>query len=629
MSVRYLIIVVAGMLIAGQLQAQKKDLFMSRELQQAYQNDSRSFTGAPGENYFQNTADYSIDARFEPESGVLRGEQTIVYKNNSPDTLNRLVLRVLMNIFQKGVERDFNLGSEDLHDGVEIDDFTIDHRKVNDAGAARLLRDRGTIYMVGLADPLLPGERTEISLDWKVQLPQHVTIRMGQYGEQHNWFVAYWYPHISVYDDVYGWDTHPFRGSAEFYYDFNDYDIRLTLPGEYLVWATGLLQNPEDVYQDRILSRISRARKTEEVVPVVTTKDLEEEAVLKNKDEHTWHFKASEVPDFSFAVSKKYIWDGTSVEVDPQTGRRTFVSAVYDTSSTDFHQVADISRETIRLFSEEIMNVPFAYPKLTAFNGGGGMEFPMMINDGDAPSYQGTVHLTAHEIGHNYFPFYVMTNESYYAFMDEGLISFLPRDVEEKMVEGFNPFESLVGGYADNAGNGMEVPLMVKSYIISDYATYRTHAYQRPGTAFYLLRELVGREAFHKALKAYITRWAKKHPTPYDFFYTFEDVLDRDLSWFWIPWFFEFGYPDLAVGEVRTTGSKHQISIIKKGNMPVPVHLTITYADGSRQVIERSCEIWEKSNTHQVSVDADKDIQKVKLGHPNIPDAFEKNNVRR
>lgn len=627
MFVRYFIVALAGVLFAGQLQAQEEDFFIPRELQKAYQQGTRSYSGAPGENYFQNTADYDIDARFEPESGKLQGEQTIAYRNNSPDTLKHLVMRVFMNIFQEGVERDFDVGPVDLHEGVEIENLRVNGEKVYGSGVPRLLNGRGTIQKILLADPVLPGEEVDVSMEWKVQLPQHVAIRMGQYGKDHNWFVAYWYPHISVYDDVYGWDTHPFTGSAEFYYDFNDYDVRLTVPGDYMVWATGILQNPDNNYQSRILSRISRAKKTEEVVPIVTAEDLEKKVVLKDRREHTWHFTASQVPDFSFAVSKKYIWDGTSLEVDHQTGRRTFVSAVYDTSSDDFHQVAEVSRETIRMFSEEIMGVPFAYPKLTAFNGSGGMEFPMMINDGDASSYQGTVHLTAHEIGHNYFPFYVMTNESYYAFMDEGLISFLPRIVEEKMIEGFNSFESLVKGYASHAGNGMEVPLMVKSYMLSDYAAYRIHAYQRPGTAFYHLRELVGKGDFQKALKAYISRWAKKHPTPYDFFYTFEDVLDRDLGWFWKPWFFEFGYPDLAVGQVHTSGSRQYINILKKGNIPVPIHLTVTYNDGSKEVIERSAEIWKKSSQHHIAVDAGRDIRKIQLGHANIPDAFPDNNT--
>jgi len=625
--VRKMLLLLTLIVVSVASRAQEKDVYMPRELQQAYEEGTRSHSGKPGPNYFQNSASYDIQASFRPESGLLEGSEQIQYRNNSPDTLDHLVFRVFMNIFQKGVERDFGVGPADLHEGVDINNLTVDGRQLGSKGGPRLLRGSGTVYVVGLSEPLMPGESKEISLDWEVELPTHVTVRMGKYGEANNWFVGYWYPHISVYDDVYGWDTHPFTGSAEFYYDFNDYDVRLTLPGEYMVWATGLLQDPSQYYQKPVLDRIQQAKTTDEVVPIAKAEDLEKGQVLTDRKEHTWHFKAQGVPDFSFAVSKEYIWDATSVEVDPQTGRRTFVSAVYDTGSRDFHEVAEISRETIRLLSEEIMGVPFAYPKLTAFNGSGGMEFAMMINDGDAADYQSTVHLTAHEIGHNYFPFYVMTNESYYAFMDEGLISFLPRMVEERLVEGFNPWRGLVQGYAANAGTKSELPLMVKSYVISDYPTYRVHAYQRPGTAFYLLRELVGDQSFHKALKAYIQRWAKKHPTPYDFFFTFEDVLGRDLSWFWKPWFFEFGYPDLAVASVNKAEGQHLITIQKKGNMPVPLHLKVTFEDGSQQVIEQSAEIWRNREEYGVKVSGDKAIEKIELGHENIPDSRPQNNI--
>lgn len=608
--------------------AQSRDLYMPRELQEAYEEGTRSFSGKPGPAYFQNTAQYHIEARFQPESGVLEGREDILYQNNSPDTLENIVMRVFMNLFQKGVERDFGLGPADIHQGVDISNLKVNGNEVGTKGGPRLLSDRGTIYVIALDQPVEPGGKATLSLNWKVQLPTHVTVRMGKYGKGANWFVAYWYPHISVYDDVYGWDTHPFTGSAEFYYDFNDYNVKLTLPGDYMVWATGILQEPEKHYREPVLSRIERAGKTEEVVPIVKPGDHEKDRVLKDREQHTWHFVAEGVPDFSFAVSKKYVWDATSVEVDHETGRRTFISAVYDTSSTDFHQVADISRQTIRLFSDQIMGVPFAYPKLTAFNGSGGMEFPMMINDGDVGDYQGAVHLTAHEIGHNYFPFYVMTNESYYAFMDEGLISFLPRLVEEELVDNYNPFRGLVAGYANNAGRGIEIPLMVKSYMISNYASYRIHAYQRPGTAFYMLRKLVGKEPFHKALRTYISRWAKKHPTPYDFFYTMEDVLDRDLSWFWKPWFFEFGYPDLAVEDVgRKKSGAQQITILKKGNMPVPIYLKITFRDGSQKIMEHSSEVWKNKQQYRVKIPANKAIKRVELGNENIPDAYVRNNV--
>lgn len=624
---RKIFMIFISLLLMSELSAQEEELFIPTELQKAYDKGTRSYTGEPGPSYFQNQADYTIEAEFNPETGLLNGSEVITYQNNSPDTLGHLTIRVYMNFFRKGAERDFGVYPSDLHGGVDIRNFKVDGKKLNSPGGPQQLRGGGTVQLIELLDPLEPGGQSTITLDWEVQLPTDMTVRMGKYGEDNNWFVAYWYPHVAVYDDISGWDTHPFTGSAEFYYDFSDFEVKLTLPGDYMVWATGLQQNTEETYKQAIVDRMKQAKQTEEVIPIVTPEDHKKNDVLRSGKTKTWHFKADKVPDFAFAVSKNYIWDATSVEVDAETGRRTFVSAVYDRNSKDFHQVAEISRKTIKMFSEEIFGVPFAYPQLTAFNGSGGMEFPMMINDGDADTYQGTVHLTAHEIGHNYFPFTVMTNESYYAFMDEGMISFLPREVEGELIDDFKPFRSILKGFEQAAGNMNEVPLMVKSYMISDYSSYRLHAYVRPANAFYFLRKLVGEEKFHKALKTYIERWSWKHPTPYDFFFTFEDVLDTDLSWFWKPWFFEFGYPDLAIGEVRKNEREYLVEIRKMGNLPLPVLVKIEYEDGTQKTIRKKASVWKEGNeTYEVSVSNDKKIRSVQLGSSAIPDVNHKNN---
>jgi hypothetical protein len=619
-----------GMLALSSLKAQESELYMPRRLQKAYQNNTRSFNGAAGANYYQNTASYDIRARFEPESGILEGEETITYHNNSPDTLERLVLRVYMNFFRKGVSRDFSIPASDLHDGVSIKNLTVNNRELNSPGGPQLSSEFGTIYTIKLLNPIMPDGDAKISLNWKVQLPTEVAIRMGRYGEGNNWMVAYWYPQVSVYDDIYGWDTHPFAGSAEFYNDFNDYDVRLTLPADYMVWGTGILQNPEQHYNNEILKRIEKAKRVEEVVSIVTRDDIEKNNVLKDKEEHTWHFVAEDVPDFAFATSREYLWDGTSVEIDPRSERRTFVSAVYEPEASFFDQVAEIGRKVIKLFSGEVMGTPFAYPRLTVFNGSGGMEFPMIINDGDISSFEGTVHLTAHEIGHNYFPFYVMTNESYYAFMDEGLITFLPRLAEKKIVEDHEPFSDLIAQYESHAGTMREIPLMIKSYMISDYYAYRIHAYQRPATAFYLLREYLGGEAFHKALKEYIERWAKKHPTPYDFFFTFEDVLNQDLSWFWEPWFFELGYPDLAVSNVTQEDGLTTVIVRKKGQLPVPVHLEVAFTNGEKEVYNRPMDVWKNGKEEiQFELKEKESIDIIRLGNERIPDIRDENNMYR
>ncbi len=621
---RYLILL-ALLTVSASLSAQKNNLFVPKELQEAYKNKTRSYTGEPGMNYFQNRSDYEIKADFDPGTGLIKGSEKITYTNNSPDTLNYIVIRLHMNFFKRGIERDFSIPAFDLHDGVNIKNFTIDGKHLNTKDGPQLRRDMGTVQMVQLQDPIAPGSKASLSIDWETQLPQKVAIRMGQYG-QNNWFVAYWYPQISVYDDISGWDTHLFTGSAEFYNDFSDFDVTITVPSDYTVWATGILQEPEEHFQPEIYDRFKEAHETDSVVHIITKEDLENQAVLKNST--SWNFKAEHVPDFAFATSSGYLWDGTSISLDSTKDERVFVNAAYKKDSKDFHKVAGLGREIIRLFSQKIMQADFPYPKLTAFNGRGGMEFPMMINDGDVSSHAGTVHLTAHEIGHNYFPFYVMTNESYYAFMDEGLVSFLPREVENYMLEDYNSFDELIAGYESAAGSMKEIPLMVKSYMISDYSAYRTHAYTRPGTAFYLLKNMLGEKDFNKALKAYIERWKWKHPTPYDFFFTFEDVLERDLSWFWKPWFFEFGYPDLAIKEINHSGNQYKVVVEKVGNMPVPVKLKIHYENGNAKLIEKKATVWKEGNAeYTVTFELDRELEKVELGSGTIPDIDRENNI--
>lgn len=614
---RTLFAFLAFSLLAGQAYCQ---MFIPGEFRDALEEGTRSIDGKPGEAYFQNYADYVLDVDFNPRTGHLDGNAEITYYNLSPDTLNRLVVRNHMNLFKKGVPRDFNVGEADLHDGVEISDVQIDGEKIPDNYDN--IRHNGTIMTISLPEPLAPGEKTALSLNWAFPLPKEVSIRYGRYGED-NWMVAYWYPQIAVYDDISGWDTHPFTGSAEFYNDFNNFDVSITVPEDYLVWATGLLQDEEKHFTGEILDRLRLSRESDDVVHVLKEEDINEGGFLK--DRQKWRYVAESAPDFAFAVSRSYIWDATSVEVEP--GRRVWVDAVYKTNSKDFHKVARLSAEIIDLFSADVIGEPYPYPKMTAFNGSGGMEFPMIINDGDASSHEGTVHLTAHEIGHTYFPFHVMTNESFYAFMDEGLVSFIPRIVNGIMLDDNSPMRGIVQSYAAQASTFRQVPLMVPSDMISDYAAYRVHAYTRPANAFFVLQQMLGEERFKEVIFEYIQRWKKKHPTPYDFFNTVEDVTGKDLTWFWNPWFFEKGYPDLAIQRIKKGKKSYEVLIEKRGNLPVPVRLKIRYEDGTEETIERSAEIWKESDVFNYQIPENKTISFIYLGGMNIPDSYPGNNL--
>jgi hypothetical protein len=633
------------MLSAGSLLSQQGDLFIPREIQQAYENGTRSYSGKPGENYFQNHADYDIDAEFHPKTGRLEGSEQITYHNNSPDTLKYIALRLYMNFYRKGIDRDYEIPQEDIHEGIKIKHFAYNGTRLDSIDGPKADKERGTIQMIPLPEPIKPEDEATLSIDWEVELPEKSTIRFGETREN-NWFVAYWYPRISVYNDITGvyidgdktyrsgWDATPWTGAEEFYNDFSDYDVSLSVPEDYVVWATGILQEPGQHFKPKILKRFRMAHESDTVVPIITSEDIQKKEILRSN--RPWHFQAEQVPDFAFATSKKYLWDGTSVRASASDTRRIFVSSAYPINHNLFNRAAMISRDIIDLFPEQIIPARFPFPKLTAVSAGedfgGGMEYPMMNNCTD---YEDTLRMKiilAAELIHNYFPFHVMTNESDYAFLDEGLTSLLSDQTLTQITKKLNladEQEHFSSTYEAMAGSRRDIPPMTQSYMVSDYPAYFHYAYDRPGAAYYLLKQMVGEKSFIRALGAFMERWEGKHPTPYDFFFTFEDVLNRDLSWFWEPWFFDFGYPDLAIEDVKNTDSGHHITIKQKGKLPVPVDLTVWLDNGSTKEINKSPAVWKNRDHYEVTLDSDQPIDSIKLEHQTVPDVYPENNAYR
>ncbi len=341
-------------------------------------------------------------------------------------------------------------------------------------------------------------------------------------------------------------------------------------------------------------------------------------------DLNTWYFSAKNLTDFSFAVSNSYLWDAGNVVIGDSP---ILINAVYYKESEEFSEVAEITKKTL-LQLTEIMGVDYPYPQMTAFNGEGGMEFPMMVNDGDMGSRNGALFVTAHEESHTYFPFYVGTNEQKYAWMDEGLITFLPKAIEDSLShdEGYNSFSRNIRTYSYYAGTEYDQPPMIPSDQLMGM-TYMYVSYSRSAVAFYVLKDILGEQLFTQCLTEFIYRWKGKHPTPYDFFYTYEDVSKQDLDWFWTPWFFEFGYPDLAIkGIIREKGNT-QIEIENIGKFPVPIDLVITYSDGSTQSVTESANIWKEGKESKIIEIANKeDIIKVDINTRSVPDANRANN---
>ena len=602
------------------------DLYMPKEIKQSYDKGTRTYDGTAGKNYFVNKTNYSIKAEFNPETRLLEGEETITYTNNSPDSLKFIYFNLYQDLFKKGNKRDRDIGFVDITDGVQINKIVYNNKEID--VKSKNVSNYSSMLKIKLPKKLAPGETSDIDINWNFTLPGKVHVRMGTYGDK-NFFIAYWYPKVAVYDDIVGWNKIGHSGFAEFYNDFGDFDVEITVPGEYNIWSTAVLQNSEDLYTKKYLKRIAKSKETEDIIPIITVEDRKKGDILKKAEKHVWKFKSEQTPDFAFAVSKTYIWDATSLK---SGDRRISVNAVYKPDSKDFHEVAEISRNSIKYFTEEIPAVPYPYPQLTAFNGsGGGIEFPGMINDGDMRTKVWTLRLTSHEIGHAYFPFYTGLNEQKYAWMDEGLISFFPQFVIEKYTdkEDFVFIKYNISIYNHSAGTFNDIPLMISSDIIGNYPTYRFNAYVRSSVSFYLLYQYIGKEKFSKGLNLFTERWKNKHPIPYDLFYTFNEVAGEDLAWFWKPWFFEFGHADLSIKKTYSTEVNKVIVIIEnKTGFPVPIHLTAEYENGETKLIEANMKIWSKGEqTYKLHV-PEKGLKKLILNTETIPDAYPDDNVK-
>lgn len=610
---------ILAVLLAGALFAQNFEIntYMPLNIKEAVAKGFRTTDGKPGPNYVQNEVDYRIEAELLPLEGKVKGKITIKYKNNFPVALEKLVLRLYQDSFRKGNVRDFQVDPRDIHDGTVITNLVVNGFEVDPAGEK--VNRGGTLMTIKLDQPLATGAIATLSMNWEAKLPEISRVRMGKYSDS-TFFVAYWYPQMSVYDDLQGWDESSYTMNHEFYNNFADFDVKITAPEGYLVWATGELQNPTEVYSESILKGFEKAKASDEIVKIITAATKNELKTQKGKN--TFHYVAKYVPDFAFASAVDYLWDASSMVVDGKTGRKAFISAVYDENSNDFYDVADISRKAIKYFSEDLPGWPYPYPVMTVFNGQGGMEFPMMVNDGSTENYASAVGLTAHEIAHTYFPFFMGTNEVKYAHMDEGWAVMLPFKFQKELGK-YNPIHRQLKGWEERAGREYEVPPMVPSNQLRGQ-TYRMTAYNRPATAYLMLQDLMGEDKFREAIRYYISLWNGKHPMPYDFFNSMSSFYGEDLSWFFEPWFFNWDYPDLSLK--FESGTEYTVENL--GRLPIPVKIFLAEGTDKKLVYYQPASIWKDGKTSiKITLPTPDKMTWYQLGDENTPDVNRMDNV--
>ncbi len=597
--------------------SQQAELPVSIEFRKAIDKGTRTLDGHPGIKYWTNSSDYNIIASFDPATAVIDGQETIVYRNNSPDTLKMLVFRLYQDVWKKGAVRDFTAPEKDLNDGTRIFELYVNGLKISQEKIKR----SGTLMYVYLPEKILPRSQTEIKVSWQCQIPVHRAIRYGKYGEN-TFFVGYWYPEIAVYDDVFGWNTRGFTGIQEYHNDHNNFDVTIKIKAPNLVWAPGELTNYKEIFTDKIIKRIENAKKSESVVKIITKDDLNKK-ILRKKGEIQWHFVAKNIPEFPFATSDHYVWDASILKLK---NKNVLVSAVYNPENGMFYSMVGLVKEIISLFSNFIPGVEFPYPAMTVFNGGGAMEYPMMVNLAHFEDTCSNIYVVAHEVGHTYFPFLTGVNEVQFPWMDEGLINFFPRLVSSKIDTSCHYIKTMQQKYKAVAGSSFDLPVMTPAGVLGNWQYYRNIAYNKPAIAFYELMNYIGEEKFIEALKGYTQTWKYKHAYPYDFFYYFNYALKTNLNWFWKAFFFDWSYPDLAVTDANLKKGLY-VKIKNYGGMPLAFKLIIKHKDGSETIKNYKTDFWKNSNEKELIFKDEKNVRSVEIIDNQDLDVYPENNL--
>jgi len=539
----------------------------------------RNASGAPGAAYWQNRADYDISVELDDVKRSISGEATVTYHNTSPDALSYLWVQLDQNYLshnadsrsvpnaKRGVDLEkISYNALDRLLAYEDYDGEMKISKLTDAkGTALPHAIVKTMLRLDLNEPLKAGADFVFKIAWSYPINdcERINARTGYefFKEDGNciYTIAQWFPRMAAYTDYAGWINKQFLGTGEFTLEFGDYTVRLTVPDDHIVAATGALQNADAVLSQAQRDRMKKAEsEMKKPMFIVTPEEAKAAEKGKPKGNKTWEFKAANVRDFAFATSRKFVWDAMAVEGAMVNGKPVMAMSLYpkegmplwDKYST--HAIA----HTIQTYSRFTFDYP--YPVAWSVNGEvGGMEYPMICFNGPRPEKDGTypektkyslIGVVIHEVGHNYFPMIVNSDERQWTWMDEGLNSFIEYLTEEEWESDWKhkrDGRSLVG-YMRSTDR---VPVMTNSESIADLGP---NAYSQPSAALNILREnILGREAFDHAFKIYAKRWMFKRPTPSDFFRTMEEASGVDLDWFWRGWFYSVDHVDVSIDEVK------------------------------------------------------------------------------
>lgn len=601
----------------GQVVRQTKSEFEDkfRQLDEDFPtpNEVRLASGAPGPSYWQQKVDYKISVTLDEEARSLSGNEIITYTNNSPHALSYLWLQLDQNRFaadsydnltrtssDDGLIAYYNIRRAEALDALD-GGYTISNVRSED-GTPLTHSINDTNMRVNLPEALGPKQTITFSLDFKFNMYDTEVIggRAGyecfdDIGEDGNciFMAAQWFPRLHAYSDYEGWHNKAFLGSGEFTLEFGDYEVEITVPDDHIVSSTGVLVNEEDVLSAVQRRRLESARNTtEEITFIVTPGEAKDKEARKSRKASTWRFTASNVRDFAFAASRKFIWDAMNVEQTEAGGEDVLAMSFYPNEAEPLWSAysTEAIAHTIKLYSS--YTFPYPYPTSQSVNGPvGGMEYPMITFNGPRPEIDddgkityssrtkhGLISVIIHEVGHNYFPMIVNSDERQWTWMDEGINSFLQFLAEKEWDENYPSRSGEARNITEYMMSDIQMPIMTQSDSILQFGN---NAYAKPATALNILREtIMGRDLFDTAFIEYARNWKFKRPTPYDFFRSMEEGSGIDLDWFWRGWFYSTDHVDISIeditlGTLNTGNPAIENELKRRRKAEEPLSLTV------------------------------------------------------
>jgi len=595
-------------------------------IQSFAKEQTRLSNGTPSSAYWQQRTDYNIKATLNAEKKILSGKGTITYYNNSPDTLTTIVWHLYQNVFRKDSSPRKNdeqsTRAFSITKGIDVESVKIN-------GVASEMNIDETIMETPLPTPLLPKSSITITIVWNYEIPNDPELRTGSEGNDFG--ICQWYPQIAVYDDVRGWDRTQYLGIAEFYTEYGNWNVELSIPKNFIIASTGTLLNPNEVLTASQLQRFNALTK-DSTTRIILPEEIDSTSKRISSDTIVWKFSAENIRDFAWAASPNFVWDGTltndGVRINafyhPDLFRTSVPLLISDASNWD--EGAQMAKHAIEHFSKNFGK--YIYPQATVVSGPVvGMEYPMMVFVESGNAILNLLYYTlSHELGHEWYPMMIGSNETNYPFMDEGFNTYITATALEdrygnngifhkdflKKYSWMNLPETNVRLFEQrlyllSARENNEATIMAHPYSIPS-SQYGTMAYQKPAAVLVMLEDVIGKETFSKAMNEYYQRWLYKHPYPQDFFNTIEDVAGRDLDWFWNQWFDQTWKLDLAVEDVRnnTKNGKTVSTIVleSKEQAVMPATLRLTLADGTTRDIRFSESVWDRGDRTEIVIDS-------------------------